>query len=375
MIKNIFITFAITAPLLLAAYMLGGHGTFEDVMLYSPTLRNLLLLLILSVLSALSYIADKMRNRTISGMTLALSSASIVVTLYFASCLILPKYIRQGEISPRNFLVSTDRKVNSFRFASAGDAHIGARDSRTDLTLKMIDHIKNDNYDAFFLLGDLVQLGFNDSMWKKAFKDMYAMNKTVPACYVPGNHDTMFGGDELYRSYSIPDKNGALWRRIDIGNIHFLILDIEWITQTYTKAQEKWLVEQLKSIPAKDWCIVMSHTFYYCSGEKKDGWQWYDNKPLILRLTPLFERYGVDLVMSGHMHQTEVLKMNGVTYAVMGSFGGKLDRGRTYTSPASVWYKAGQFGFADVSIQGDNAVLRVRDPENKTIYSIKLRNR
>ncbi len=243
----------------------------------------------------------------------------------------------------------------------------------------MADYIRNDKYDAFFLLGDLVDHGFDDRLWKEAFAHMDSMNQTTPVCYLPGNHDTMFGGDALYKKYAVPDKKDNSWKRIDIGNIHFLILDIEWQLQTYTKDEEQWLIGQLKSIPADDWCIVMLHTFFYCSGkvEKEEGWHWYDNQPLIDRISSLLEQNHVDLVLSGHKHQIEVLKNNGLTYAVMGSFGGQLSSSgeKMHMSPASIWFKPQQYGFADVSIHGNNGVLKIRNPENEIMYSINIWNR
>ncbi len=374
-IARAVVYFAIGFSILLILYMLGGHGALEDILYYTPTVGKLMIVVALAVTTMILLIVDIKHNRMASGKTLALSCILIIVSGYFASYVILPRYIRHGEIPPRKFLSSSDRRVGSFRFAAAGDAHIGDKESRSDLTLQMIEHIQRGNYDAFFLLGDLVDHGFNYSLWKKAFKDMEILNRTIPVCYIPGNHDTMFGGEDFYRKYAVPDNNGSMWRRIDIGNIHFLVLDVEWVTQTYTKEQEKWLIRQLKEISKKDWCIVMSHSFYYCSGRSKDGWDWYDNETLIKRLSPLFEKYGVDLVLSGHMHQMELLKKGGVIYAIMGSFGGTLDKGREYVSPASVWYRARQYGFADVTIKGNDALLMVRDPDNKVMYSINFTNR
>ncbi len=42
----------------------------------------------------------------------------------------------------------------------------------------------------------------------------------------------------------------------------------------------------------------------------------------------LFEKYGVDLVFNGHVHQMELLHHSGVTYVTCGSFGGVPDSGR-----------------------------------------------
>jgi acid phosphatase type 7 len=354
--------------------MLTGHGAIDDIMLYSQTLIRLIILLVLIMATIISFIVDKKRKIVVSIITLLISFISLAISLYFAYFVILPKYIHQGEVPSANILKSSQQE-RAFHFAAAGDAHIGNKASRTDLTVKMINHMAEDRYDAFFLLGDLVDLGFDYNLWVKSFKTMEPLNKVMPICYVPGNHDTMFGGDEFFDHYSKPDKSNDMWRRIDIGNIHFLILDIEWVSQTYTQKQETWLKKQLEEIPGKDWCIVMSHTFYYCSGRYKDGWDWYDNDRLIKKISPLFEKYGVDLVLSGHMHQMEILQKNGVTYVVMGSFGGNLDSGRNYISPASIWYKSMQYGFADVFINGANAELKVRDTDNNIIYSIKLNNR
>jgi len=159
-------------------------------------------------------------------------------------------------------------------FAAAGDPHFGNSHSDNTKTLKMLDYIRNpsNNFSMLFLLGDCADLGFIDNIWKKAIDNMATCTSTIPVSYITGNHDTLFGGLRLYRDYLCQPsaagiKNHCQWKRLDSGDIHFLILDLEWDTQLYTPEQEKWLLEQLESIPPGDWCIIMSHTFYYCSGD------------------------------------------------------------------------------------------------------------
>jgi hypothetical protein len=167
---------------------------------------------------------------------------------------------------------------------------------------------------------------------------------------------------------------GCLAKRIDNGNVHFLILDVEWGVQEFTPQQKQWLVEQLAGIPKQDWCIVMSHTFYYSSGSFRDGWAWYDNSAAIRELSPIFENSGVDLVMSGHAHHAEVLRKNGVTYVIMGAFGGKPEPERAYLSQASAWYETGTYAFADVTIENStDAELRVMDSDYSEIYRTAIR--
>jgi len=264
-------------------------------------------------------------------------------------------------------------------FAVGSDSHFGATASRNDLTLKMLQQIADPahGYQMFFFLGDMVELGFKDSHWQEAIEAFSATTSTIPFRPVIGNHDTLFGGLQLYRDYLYPDtmpvQTGTpLWQRIDINNTHFLLLDLEWSDEAYTPQQADWLEKQLSTIPQSDWCIVMSHTFYYSSGGYWGLWDWYDNQDTISRLVPLFEKYDVDLVFSGHNHHLELLQNNNVTYSICAAFGGHPDPERSYTSPASIWYLQGQAAFMDVTILPDSAKLVFRDPDNNELKSITV---
>jgi predicted phosphodiesterase len=103
-----------------------------------------------------------------------------------------------------------------------------------------------------------------------------------------------------------------------------------------------------------------------------DGWKWYDNPETINKLTPLFEKYGVDMVFSGHDHQLELLQKSGISYVICGTFGGALDSEREYVSPQSAWYSNKDYAFADVTINGAEANLIFRDPDGKVLNSFVI---
>jgi predicted phosphodiesterase len=103
-----------------------------------------------------------------------------------------------------------------------------------------------------------------------------------------------------------------------------------------------------------------------------DGWPWYDNPDTITALTPLFEENGVDIVFSGHIHQMELLEQSNVTYVICSGLGGLPDPERAYLSPASQWYVSGEYGYADVTIDGDVAEIIFRDPENAEIKRVTV---
>ncbi len=264
-------------------------------------------------------------------------------------------------------------------FAAGGDAHVGNKTSNPAATRDLLEQITRptNGYDAFFMLGDLAQLGFNDSIWREAAREFAPYTQSIPTVVLPGNHDTMLGGLPLFQKYQKPPGQGAdkdLWQRIDIGNAHFLLLDLEWELQTYAAAEKVWLVDELETIPKDDWTIVMCHTFFYSSGAAEDGWTWYDNKAVINELAPVFEKYGVDIVMSGHKHDNELLKKNNVTYVVTGAFGGQPDKLVDYRSPAGVWLKTGAYAFADVTINGGLATISFIDQYGKTLYRTTIKN-
>jgi 3',5'-cyclic AMP phosphodiesterase CpdA len=243
----------------------------------------------------------------------------------------------------------------------------------------MLTQISNpaNKYDIFFFLGDLVEYGFKDSQWNEALHAFSTTASSVPVRFVPGNHDTLFGGLSRYVDYCSPaaieSQNGSsLWYRVDVGRVHFLLLDVEWSAETFTKDQADWLETQLKSIPTEDWKIIMSHGFYYSSGATSLGWNWFDNPETISALVTLFEKYGVDIVFSGHNHYLEFLQHSGVSYVISGGFGGKFDPSATYLSPSSIWFQSGQFGFADVTINGDEATLNFRDPDSNVLKSFTI---
>jgi acid phosphatase type 7 len=128
----------------------------------------------------------------------------------------------------------------------------------------------------------------------------------------------------------------------------------------------------LKSIPAEDWTVVMNHGYYYASGSAIRGWTWYDNRETIGLITPLFEKYDVDLVFSGHAHQMELLNQNGVTYVIAGAFGGIPDPEREYVSPASLWYASGQYGYVDVTIGVDQAAIVFTDQDGRVLHTASV---
>ena len=131
--------------------------------------------------------------------------------------------------------------------------------------------LPENGYDYFFLAGDMAHWGFSKSMWQQAFKSLSKASSVVPFRLAAGNHDTMFSGFGNYEGYASPNglpagSGSKLWTRIDSGNVHFLVIDLEWSAEAFTDEQAAWLEAELRTIPQTEWKIVIGHGFTYASG-------------------------------------------------------------------------------------------------------------
>ncbi|MHA1272494.1 MAG: metallophosphoesterase family protein [Promethearchaeota archaeon] len=270
---------------------------------------------------------------------------------------------------------------NSLRFAVSSDPHFGREESKNDITEEILKQItnKNHNISAFFMLGDFVEYGFDQSEWIEGLNAISPYTSNIMFRPAIGNHDTILGGEKYYKDYFYPedmplDTGSQLYYRIDFNNIHFFILDLEWGVETYSNAQKEWFEDELKKTDKDDWIIVMSHCFYYSSGDIYGGRSWADQQDMINTFEDLFKEYDVDLVFSGHNHHVEILEKDGIYYHIVGAFGGLPDPKAGIKSDYSEWYmnieKDSQFGFFEVDIHGNNATITYRNSDYENIHQI-----
>lgn len=259
------------------------------------------------------------------------------------------------------------------RLAVASDPHYGAGNNRPDITNKIIRQIQGGGFDLFLHLGDLAQYGWKDTDWQEGMADLGGLSSKLPMRMPPGNHDTMLGGWDRYQQYWNPATPGPPWTRLDIGQVHLLLLDIEWLSEAMTPEQLSWLEKELAAIPREEWCIAAAHGFIYSSGTTENGTLIADNAELIRTVAPLFEKYDVDLMLSGHTHALEWLQAGGVDYLVCGAFGGIPDGPRTYVSPASRWQMNGAYSYLDINVDKSEITAVFRDTDGKPIYTVKIK--
>lgn len=261
------------------------------------------------------------------------------------------------------------------RLSFSSDPHWGAETSEIGARADILAGIAEHRPDAFFLLGDTVETGSSASMWNFALSDLEAIIPKVPLRPLMGNHDALTGGQYLFKKAFFPpslksDSGSPYYYSIDAGAATIIVLDLPWGTENFGTRQRAWLERTLKKADRTKPIIALSHSFFYASGYDDPSFDkpWYDHYQNIPAVTPLFEQYGVDLVVSGHNHYQEYLEHKGVRYAVIGAMGGKPDPEPTYISPASKWKAVGVFGRLDVDIYAAEVVLSYRDRNGALLH-------
>lgn len=212
-----------------------------------------------------------------------------------------------GAPSPLTFIVFGDTR-------SSSDAH-----------RRLIERIRNEVPDFVLGTGDLVDEGHDLRQWQTFFEvegPLLRDNVFFPAL---GNHDRQGRGrtaDNYRMWFSLPD-NGADPERsyaFTWGIARFVVLDSNAHSFALTD-QTEWLERELaaarQDARLRHIFVVMHHPPYSISlhGGQRD---------LRERWTPLFERYDVTAVFSGHDHVYSRGEVNGVRYIVSGGGGAPL---------------------------------------------------
>ena len=193
------------------------------------------------------------------------------------------------------------------RIAAAGDVGTGDREERE--TAQAMASLAGVPYDALVLLGDNVYPSGDPSRLDATVFSPFGDLLDDGAALVPalGNHDVRDGnGPGQVEALSMPGR----WYTWRSGPALIVVLDS---TRADDPAQRAWLETTLATTDAV-WRIVALHHPPYSAG-------WHGSSENVRRaLEPLFNQYGVQLVLAGHDHDYQRSEpINGTTYVVSGA--------------------------------------------------------
>src|SRR5215210_2035836 len=247
------------------------------------------------------------------------SSKLLVVALVVASfCNAAPAQKLNGNTATDAAANSTVKltlplKDGSLRFAVIGDTGSGSP-KQTQVGDMMVQYRAAFPFEFVLMMGDNLYGGETPQDFEKKFSDPYKklLADKVKFYATLGNHD-----QALQVNYENFNMNGKEYYRFKKGDVAFYSLNSNYME----KKQVEWLESELAKETA-EWKVMFFHHPPYSSAKKhgSDG-------QLREVVEPIFLKYGVDVVLSGHDHVYERIKpQKGIYYFVSGA-GGQLRSG------------------------------------------------
>lgn len=195
---------------------------------------------------------------------------------------------------------------------------------------------------------DQVDHGLVRKEWDRYFTYGQAFYSKTPLLAAVGNHTyTLSSGIPIPGSWGksefrkiMANPGNEEWYSVRCGNTLFICLNSTWYFESpkrIFKQQREWLKATLQAatdgVDDPTFKVVYMHIPMFSSGPKYR--EYLERKVLRFFFQPLFEQYGVDLVLSGHDKMNEHSKKNGVHYAQ--SACGEIGNPFQTSNPASLW--------------------------------------
>jgi hypothetical protein len=266
---------------------------------------------------------------------------------------------RAGSAPAASLDIRIPLRDKSVRFAVIGDSGTGER-SQYEVAQQMEAYWQATKFEFVIMLGDNIYGGHSPRDFARKFEQPYKelLDSGVKFYASLGNHDDP-NTERLYKPFNM---NGERYYAFRKGEVAFFALDSNYMDPN----QLNWLDQNLKNSQGT-WKICFFHHPLY-----NDGRHHGSDVDLRTQVLPLFQRYGVNAVFSGHEHVYQRIKPeNNIYYFVLGNsgklmthdFGAPGERVKGFDSDQS---------FMLVEISGDKLYFQTISRSGETIDSGEL---
>jgi DNA repair exonuclease SbcCD nuclease subunit len=224
--------------------------------------------------------------------------------------------------------IETNEDTDTFSFAFLTDIHLNKGDNDCFKGLeKAIYSVKEHHADFILTGGDNVDIDVpgKDSSTAHYLYGQYAeliANSGINYFASIGNHDRFFGCEKsnpLYEKGLFEKYLNKSYFSFDHKGWHFIVLNT---SNSVVKAEQKqWLAADLKKIDSETPIIISTHvpflSVYYpaLQGKYTDT----DTFKNFKEIWDMFEDKNLKLVLQGHMHLYEEIKVKGVQFITAGA--------------------------------------------------------
>jgi predicted phosphodiesterase len=261
--------------------------------------------------------------------------------------------------------VTLPNKEGSVRFAVMGDT--GRGDAGQFEMAKMMDAVHAKFPFTFVvMMGDNIYGADTPGDYQQKFEKPYKplLDAGVKFYAALGNHDNP--NQRFYKQFNMNGERFYTFRassgglaKLTEGGVRFFAIDSNYLD----KSQLDWLAKEL-SASASDWKICFFHHPLYSSG--KTHGSALETRAV---LEPMFVKDGVSVVLTGHDHIYERIKLQkGIQHFVVGS-GGSLRRGDLRQTDMTAKGFDQDYAFMIAEIDGDDMHYQAISRKGTTIDS------
>jgi 3',5'-cyclic AMP phosphodiesterase CpdA len=279
-------------------------------------------------------------------------------SLLFVLMLVAFVLATPAALTAQNLNLTLPMKNGSVKFAVIGDTGTGD-DHQLAIAKQLTASRAQFPFDFAIMMGDNLYGGNSAKDYDRKFALPYKplLDGGVKFYASLGNHD-----DPSERFYKPFNMNGERYYTFQPGTrsgVRFFALDSNYMDDK----QLKWLDDQLAT-SGSDWKICFFHHPPYSSGEAHGS-----DTTLRNQVEPVFVKYGVNVVFTGHEHFYERIKpQKGIAYFIAGS-SAKLREGNIAASPLEAKGFDQGYTFMLIEIAGDDLYYQAISETGKTIDS------
>jgi 3',5'-cyclic AMP phosphodiesterase CpdA len=242
--------------------------------------------------------------------------------------------------------------------------------------------------DLVMHVGDVAYDRGNETVWDVFFRNIEPYARHIPYLTCVGNEDHWYNFAGYAHRFFLPSQalksqEAPHYYSIDFSYMHLVSISTEAGLEPYApgSTQYAWLEDDLKRASANrervPWIVVLGHRPMYCSSnDYYDCSMWGPKARNVFE--PLFQRYGVDLYLAGHVHSYERTfpvvngtklasdyDSPGATTHLMVGMGGAGLTGRWAAQPSWSATRIAHYGVGEIEMSRHNLTFTLVETQGK----------
>ncbi|HIU25318.1 MAG TPA: metallophosphoesterase family protein [Candidatus Copromorpha excrementigallinarum] len=298
-----------------------------------------------------------------------------------------------GESFYRRKIFTAPDREGETRFLYLGDVQFDAsmEDYKSWGNMTRRIYRKNRELDFAVIGGDMVNEPLEAEQWNSFFNSARVF-AGLPLMTVSGNHEGVSSNITYRKMLPMPEKGpGKEGSRVreelagnffffDYGSCRLIMLDSSFLTEqrreglgeklwkSCERAVEEWLKKTFESAGDRWLIVVIHHPPYGIHDEEV-------SRSIRDRWTPLMERGGAHLVLSGHQHMyMRTRRINGIVYLMGNSGARKSAYYNGYNGPV---YARSLYGegptYEIITVSKDSLKIEARNEKDRVLDRVFLK--